>query len=145
MAQQPLSVDLKDLILRMFFKGEPGPENLWVGLSSAEVQTDDDTGLPELMTLEELEADELIAPAYERMRLLPANWQVERNGLTVSVLNEQVAFGNTSEERWPPIRSAFISTIAAKGGILVGWSGLEFAPQILTPGSVMELPIEFSY
>ena len=86
--------DVKHLMLAMLFKGESGPSELWVGLSSMK-----STGDVKLADLERGEPSG--SPNCVRQNIVPSNWVMSREGDRATVSAEHAAFMKLGENRWP--------------------------------------------
>lgn len=139
--EQSLSLEWRRRIAETLFNAKPMPGAFWLGLSAAlpgERRRDTDNSL----TLEALEAGEIFGTSgYVRQRLTAGQWRVEVNGSRVRIVGSPVGFANLTDERWPTVRTWFLSDSQMRGGALVGWSELQ-AERLLVSGDVLTITPE---
>jgi len=135
MADTFMSLELKRLFLEVLFKGKTPPSTLWLGLSTQDFLIE-----PTLPTLSNNEP--LDAPGYHRLELPPSAWILRINPLRVDT--EINTFRNLGAERWPVVKSWFTATSQDNSGILLAYSRLHSAYQLL-PDDRLELPISFVF
>ena len=135
----PMTIDLREEVLRVFFMGAAPPAEVFVGLSGAR----DAEGL------EALESAELSQgrDGYRRARVLSSDWTLERHqdDGTVVLSTERPGFMNDGPGVWPGIWSFFVSTHPTPGGRLLGAGLLANPPRVLAPGDILHLPLWFVY
>lgn len=139
MTQQEMTTDFKEDMLGAMFQALPGPAELFVGLSSSQ-RTDDG------VTLETLEDSEpRFAEGYQRIRLVPSDWTLERNGGTITVESKEGGWINTGDEPWPAMWSTFLSTEEVPGGRLIAFSPIDGAPRIQATSDRLRVRIRLTF
>jgi hypothetical protein len=117
------------------FMGQPIPNVLWLGLATAEFAVE-----PTLASLSAAEPKD--APGYDRMTLKPTDWTIRQNPLRAD--SNAVVFRNIGEERWPSVRTWFLTTGQDGNGVVLA-SGRLRVTRVLMPGDTLELPVSFSF
>ena len=118
------------LFLRVFFKGEAAPKELWVGVARQPV-----VASPTLKDMFEPKVT-----GYKRQRLTSEDWMID--GATA--LSRMVHWDNTQKDAWPPVDVYFLATSADGSGALLDWKPLRARRELMT-GDTLEFPISIRF
>lgn len=118
------------LFLRVVFKAEGAPKELWVGLARQSALAS-----PKLADMAEPKM-----VGYKRQRLTSEDWMVD--GTTA--LSRMVHWDNTQKDAWPPVDVYFLATSADGSGVLLDWKPLKARRELMT-GDTLEFPISIQF
>ena len=126
------SLELRRLLMEVFFLGKPAPASMWVGLCQ-----DLFAVTPTLVSLEASEPRN--APGYLRQPVVRGTWRIEVNPLRATY--EGVTFVNTGDDRWPVLRGWFLVADDQGTEVVVDWGRLR-SQRVLMAADRLILPLE---